>query len=110
MLDGYFSNRYRLRPQSTGLIYEQVPESARTGLYQILDDYFQNGTLSMDQLYCNVSHALHIEQEKMDGKMPKLPKDTHKAIEKLIMECDLQKPEKRLFIRSRFQKFSEVSH
>jgi len=88
MQDGYFSSRYRLRPQSHGLIYEQVPESARTGLCQILENYFQDGSLSISQLYFNVSHALHIEQENMNSKMPKLPRDTHKAIGKLIMECE----------------------
>jgi hypothetical protein len=88
MLDGYFSKRYRLRPQPVGLIYEQVPESARTGLCQILDGYFQNGTLSTNQLYFNISHAVHIDQENMSGKVTKLPRDTSKAIEKLIMECE----------------------
>jgi len=88
MQDGYFSSRYRLRPQSHGLICEQVPESARTGLCQILENYFQSSSLSASQLYFNVSHALHIEQENVNSRMPKLPRDAHRAIGKLIMECE----------------------
>ena len=88
MLDGYFSKRYRLRPQPIGLIYEQVPESARTGLCQILDGYFQNSTITTNQLHFNISNAVHTDQENTSGKVPKLPRDTRKAIEKLIMECE----------------------
>jgi len=32
------------------------------------------------------------------------------VVEKLIMECDLQKPDKKLYMRQKFQQFSEVSH
>ncbi len=88
MLDGYFSKRYKLRPQSYGLIYEHVPESARTGLCQIMDNYFQNGTLNASQLYYNVSHALHITQENTYGEISNFPRDTRETIVKLIMECE----------------------
>ena len=88
MLDGYFSKRYNLRPKSRGFIYEHVPESARSGLYQILDNYFQDRSLNANKLYMNISHALHLDPKKTHGKIVDLPSDARKDFGKLIMECE----------------------
>ena len=88
MMDGYFSKRYNLRPKSCRYTYEHVPESARAGLYQILDNYFQNRSLNANKLYLNIIHALPLDPKNTGGKIVNLPVDARKDFGKLIMECE----------------------
>jgi len=89
MLDKYFSKRHGLRPESFGLVYEHVPDSARTGLYRILEKYFEIGTIGVNQLYSNICHALCMPPQKAGfGRTPDLPRDMRQSIKTLIMECE----------------------
>ncbi len=55
-----FSQRHNLRPTPGGLLYEHVPQSARTGLCSILKDYFSKGCLSAEHLSVNINSGLGI--------------------------------------------------
>jgi len=88
MLDGYFSKRHKLTSQSRGINNEFIPEPARTSLCQILDNYFQEGSLNTNQLYFNICHALNIHLENSHGKLANIHRDTHEAINNLVSTCE----------------------
>ena len=80
MFPDLFSKRYGLRPTPEGLMYEDVPERARGGLFHIVRQFFEGKYLDLYKVFCV---ALRI------------PLDTHRAnvylasraIEELIMNC-----------------------
>jgi hypothetical protein len=79
-----FSKRYNLRPTPEGLMYEDVPERARVGLYHIVEQFFggEHQKRYLD-LYQKICVALRIRRERM--------LDDYGAslyIEKLIKDCE----------------------
>lgn len=89
MLDSYFSKRHSLRPESFGFVHEYVPDSARTGLYRIVERYFEMGAIGVNQLYSNICYALCLVPQKTGNKrVPDLPKDVRQAINDLFLNCD----------------------
>jgi hypothetical protein len=83
-----FSKRYGLRPTPEGLMYEDVPERARVGLYHLVEQFFggENQTRYRD-LYHEVCVALRIKRDRLaDRQAFDYPVSTF--IEKLIMECE----------------------
>jgi hypothetical protein len=79
-----FSKRYNLRPTPEGLMYEDVPERARVGLYHIVEQFFyeEHRNAYLD-LYNRICVALRIPRERMlDDYHASL------AIEKLINTCE----------------------
>ena len=81
-----FSKRYRLRPTPEGLVSEDVPESARIGLYYILEDFFDY--ISETKLYSNICVALRIPRETRDYNLTNYPQRIKIPIENIIMSCD----------------------
>ena len=65
MYDDLFSKRYTLRPTPEGLMYENVPERARVGLYHLVERFFggqyQRSYLELQKAICV---ALRIPRER----------------------------------------------
>ena len=80
MFPDLFSKRYGLRPTPEGLMYEDVPERARVGLYHILRQFFEHKYLD---LYNDLCIALRIPVNRNQANIFLAPE----AIEKLIMDC-----------------------
>lgn len=80
-----FSKRYSLRPTPEGLMYEEVPERARVGLYHIVEQFFysQLGDLYL-KLYKKICVALRIPR----NRNVVYDYEASIAVEKLIMNCD----------------------
>jgi len=87
MYEDLFSKRYKLRPTPEGLIYEDVPERARVGLYHLVERFF-GGELqnSYETLYREICIALRISRDRSADRI----RDYHVSIliEKLIMICE----------------------
>ena len=84
MFEELFSKRYGLRPTPEGLMYEDVLERARVGLYHIVEQFFyQEHRNAYLDLYNGICVALRIRRERNLG-------DYHAslAIEKLIGTCE----------------------
>lgn len=85
MYPDLFSKRYRLRPTPEGLIYEEVPERARVGLYHVVEKFFeQEHRAAYLALYKEVCVALRIPRDRMVGN----DYDASRAMERLIMDCE----------------------
>jgi len=84
MYSDLFSKRYRLRPTPKGLMYEEVPERARVGLYHIVEQFFKQEDINAYlDLYIKICVALRIpRQRRLDDYVASL------AIEKLINTCE----------------------
>jgi len=68
MYPDLFSKRYGLRPTPEGLMYNDVPESARIGLYHIVEQFFEEwdkqAHLAYLELYKNICVALRIPRNR----------------------------------------------
>lgn len=80
-----FSKRYNLRPTPEGLIPEDVPESARVGLYYIFEKTIYS---DISKLYSNICVALRILRETRDYNLNNFYNNMELPIENLIMSCD----------------------
>ncbi len=82
-----FSKRYRLRPTPEGLMYEDVPEPARVGLYHMVEQFFEEWNRKAHkaylQLYKNICVALRIPRDRRVILHFNAPP----AIEKIINTC-----------------------
>ena len=84
MYSELFSKRYGLRPTSEGLMYEDVPESARIGLYHVVEQFFHHEHRNLYlELYKGLCVALRIPRERALGDY-----QASLAIEKLINACE----------------------
>ena len=81
-----FSKRYNLRPTPEGLIAENVPESARIGLYYLLEGFFK--FINEHTLYHNICIALRIARKQRDFNLINFAKDMRIPFENIIMSCD----------------------
>lgn len=80
-----FSKRYSLRPTPEGLVSEDVPKSARVGLYYI----FEKTTYSdLSEFYSNICVALRIPRETRDSNLARFYQNMEIPVEILIMTCD----------------------
>ena len=84
MFPDLFSKRYGLRPTPEGLMYEDVPEQARVGLYHVVKQFFEKHY----DLYKALCIALRIPLDRGIAESY-LSWDylASEAIEKLIMNC-----------------------
>jgi len=65
-----FSKRYRLRPTPEGLIYEDVPERARIGLYHLVEEYFgDRDQVKYGVLYREICVALRMKRDRRSDAM-----------------------------------------
>jgi len=80
MFPDLFSKRYGLRPTPEGLMYEDVPEPARVGLYHIVRLFFNDKYLELYNVLCI---ALRIPLDRDRANIYQAPG----ATEKLIMDC-----------------------
>jgi len=79
-----FSKRYNLRPTPGGLMYEDVPERARVGLYHLVERFFGGEhQKSCLELYQEICVALRIPRERGLGAYT-----VSIVIEKLIKDCE----------------------
>jgi hypothetical protein len=85
MFSGIFSKRYRLRATPEGLLFADVPERARIGLYHIIEEFFQaeyeNRFLD---LYRRICVALRIRRDRSVYEEWM----ASRAIEDLVMRCE----------------------
>ena len=82
MFPDLFSKRYGLTPTSEGLMYEDVPERAKIGLYHILRQFFEDKYLALYRVLC-VALRIPVDHEtELKGDF-----FASLTIEKLIMNC-----------------------
>jgi hypothetical protein len=83
-----FSKRFNLRPTPEGLMYEDVPERARIGLYHIAEKFFggenQKGYRA---LYYEICVALRIRQDRLVD-LQAFDYQASSFVERLILECE----------------------
>lgn len=82
-----FSKRYGLRPTPEGLMYEDVPERARVGLYHIVGQFFATEGYSKrlySALYREICVALRIPSDRRIG----WESQYSTAIERVIKDCE----------------------
>lgn len=88
MYSDLFSKRYGLRPTPAGLLYEEVPDSARVGLYHVLEHFFydqRNQQWSKcSKLYYNICIALRIPRKRNISE----GYEASMVLEHLIMNCE----------------------
>lgn len=84
MFPDLFSKRYGLMPTPEGLMYEDVPERARTGLYHIVTQFFDNKYVSLYNILCV---ALRIPVNRHVQTSPTPDFRASLEIEKLIKDC-----------------------
>lgn len=83
-----FSKRLNLRPTPEGLVYEDVPERARIGLYHIAEKFFGGeNQKSYRELYQEICVALRIKRDR-HADLQSFDYRVSPLIEKLIMECE----------------------
>lgn len=85
MYSELFSKRYRLRPTPEGLMYEDVSERARVGLYHIVEQFFyREHQNAYYDLYKKICVALRIPRDRS------VDNDYHasKTLEMLVMNCE----------------------
>jgi tetratricopeptide (TPR) repeat protein len=80
MFPDLFSKRYGLRPTPEGLMYEDVPERARVGLFHIVRQFFEDKYLDLYQVLC-VALRIPLDTNRANVYL------ASGAIEKLIMNC-----------------------
>ena len=82
-----FSKRYNLRPTPEGLMYEDVPERARVGLYHLVERFFgREHQEGYPNLYQEICVALRIPRKRKLGPFP--PYGASLEIETLIENCE----------------------
>jgi len=83
-----FSKRYRLRPTPEGLMYKDVPERARVGLYHIVEQFFEQWNRHAHEayleLYKRICIALRVPRDRKVIHHFEAPP----AIEKLVNTCE----------------------
>lgn len=88
MFEELFSKRYGLRPTPEGLMYEDVPERAKIGLYHIVEQFFEEwdkqAHLAYLTLYKNICVALRIPRNRKVINYFDAPPE----IEKLLDTCN----------------------
>jgi len=85
MFSGIFSKRYGLRATPEGLLFAEVPERARIGLYHIIEEFFGiTGARRYLKLYHEICVALRIPRDR--GVYTE--ESASRAIEDLIMGCE----------------------
>jgi hypothetical protein len=87
MYPDLFSKRYGLRPTPEGLMYEDVPERARVGLYHIVEQFFKDegySAILYSTLYRNICVALRIPRDRNVH----YEYQASRAIERLVMHCE----------------------
>ena len=88
MYPDLFSKRYGLRPTPEGLMYDNVSESARVGLYHIVEQFFEEwdkqAHLAYLELYKNICVALRIPRNRRVVHYF----DATPEIEKIINTCN----------------------
>lgn len=85
MYSDLFSKRYRLRPTPEGLMHEDVPKSARIGLYHLVEQFFSDQYQKRySDLYQEICKALRIKRERaLSGDYA-----ASIVIERLIDNCE----------------------
>jgi hypothetical protein len=81
-----FSKRYGLRPTPEGLMYQEVPERARIGLYHIVEKFFgevRQRQKSYSELYKEICIALRIQRDRRTDRFSDF--DVSRFIETMIM-------------------------
>lgn len=86
MFPDLFSKRYGLRPTPQGLMYEDVPERARVGLYHIVKQFFEKG-YSYLGLYRVLCIALRIPVNRKVEVSSSQDFRASLEIEQLIVSC-----------------------
>ena len=86
MFPELFSKRYNLRPTPEGLISEDVPESARIGLYYLLENYWEY--IDKRSLYHEICVALRIPRNTRDSNENAYSSMMHLPVESVILECE----------------------
>jgi len=81
-----FSKRYNLRPTPEGLITEDMPETARIGVFYLLENYLEH--MNERNLYNDICVALRIPREDRDYNLVNFAKDMRLPLENVIMSCD----------------------
>jgi hypothetical protein len=79
-----FSKRYGLRPTPEGLMYEDVPERARTGLYHIVRQFFDNKYAALYNVLC-VALRIPVNRHVETSATPDFRASLE--IENLIKDC-----------------------
>jgi len=85
--DELFSKRYGLRPTPEGLIDSDVPQSARIGLFYVLEP-FLGKVYSLYNFYGNICIALRISRETRDYYLGQPSNLIPIVIEGLVTECN----------------------
>ncbi len=80
MFPDLFSKRYGLRPTPEGLMYEDVPERARVGLFHIVRQFFDDEYLDLYNVLC-VALRIPLNTRRANVYL------ASGAIEELIMNC-----------------------
>ena len=80
MFPDLFSKRYGLRPTPEGLMYEDVSERARVGLYHIGRLFFDNNYLGLYKVLC-IALRIPLDRDRASVYLGSL------TIEELIMDC-----------------------
>ncbi len=86
MYSELFSKRYGLRPTPEGLIGEDVPHSARIGLFYTLEPFLER--VDLHKFYSNICMALRIPRETRNYYLQERTGLIVMAVENLIMECN----------------------
>ena len=81
-----FSKRYKLSPTPEGLMYEDVPKSARVGLYYALEEFLER--IDKPDLYDKICVAFRIPRETRDHDLTYFAESEEIPIEQLMMSCD----------------------
>ena len=84
MFPDLFSKRYGLRPTPEGLMYEDIPERARTGLYHIVRQFFDNKYVALYNVLC-VALRIPVNRHVQTSPVPDF--NASLEIEKLITDC-----------------------
>ena len=88
MFEELFSKRHSLRPTPEGLMYEDVPERARVGLYHAVEQFFdeldKQAHLASLELYKNTCVALRIPRNRRVINYFDAPPETEKIINTCI--------------------------
>jgi hypothetical protein len=87
MYSQLFSKRYGLRPTPEGLMYEDVPERARVGLYHIIEQYFDEWDKQSHQAYLELYRRICVALRIPRSKSVSYFYEASLAIENLVNVC-----------------------
>ncbi|MFA5317046.1 MAG: hypothetical protein WC369_06470, partial [Dehalococcoidales bacterium] len=86
MFEELFSKRYSLRPTPQGLIYDDIPDSARIGLFYILEEFLKY--VNPVDLYSDICIALRVPVLVRNRDITSYHKDMSTPIHEIIMSCE----------------------